>query len=297
MKEFFSILNGTLLGDACVLFDNYKYKKYFVYKITTKDQNFLLWFNAVIKKFGINKSWITEDSRSNNFSLNFYINNCPYKELTRLRDKWYKQTRNKTVKIVPKDLELTSNVLLHWYLGDGCLVRRKNDKNRVPYIVLATNTFSKNDINFLIQKLRALSLSFYPVRYKSGFTGKKCGYCLYSKTQDGTPYRFFKLIGDCPKEIVNCKTGVKGIYHETKYFVDKWPTEEDMIKILSNVKGIGKILRARREELHISREELTKMLHVNKDYIRKIESDKRNPNVGKFRQILKALDLNSLKIS
>jgi len=194
--------------------------------------------------------------------------------------------------LVPRDLKLTSTTLLFWYLGDGSLIRRKNDPNRVPFIVLATNNFSKKYIDFLIRKLKELNLNFYPVKYKSGFTGKFCGYCLYSKTQDGTPFRFFKLIGfKCPKEIANCFTGRKGRYRELKLFKDKWPTEDDWIRILSNVK-IGKILRKRRLELGLTQAQLAEKVGVRREMIRDVELEKRNLNVKNFRKILNVLDLH-----
>jgi DNA-binding transcriptional regulator YiaG len=298
MEELNEIVNGTLLGDACIQFDNYKYKKYFSYKLSAKDRNFLEWVKLRIKNLGIRNLWISlENKNPIKFALYFYINSCSYKHLLKLREKWYILHNGKSAKIVPRDINLTPMVLLHWYLGDGCLVRRRGDQNRVPYIVLATNTFSKEDVDFLIRKLKEHDLNFYPVRYKSGFTGKGCGYCLYSKTEDGTPFRFFKLIGECPKKIADCTTGSKGIYHEIKFFKDKWPTKDDWTKILSNVKGIGKILRERREIIGISKKRLIKLLGVNKDYVRKIESGRRRPSVNKLRQIMKALDLNSLEIS
>lgn len=292
MNELFDILNGTLLGDSCIPFNNYKYKKYFDYKITARDQKFLFWFDKLLKTFKINNSWITKDSRTN-FSLYFYINNCPYPELMKLRENWYKERLGKSAqKVVPRELQLTPTVLLHWYLGDGSLIRRKNDFNRVPYVVLATNTFSKNDIELLIRKLKELDLNFYPVKYKSGFTKKECGYCLYSNTQDGTPFRFFKLIGlKCTKEIVNCSTGRKGIYHEEKFFKDKWPTEEDWIKILSNVK-IGKILRERRLKLGLTQNQLAKKIGIRRESIRDVELERRNFSVKNLRKVLKALNLD-----
>jgi len=113
--------------------------------------------------------------------------------------------------------------------------------------------FFKKDINTLVEKLKKLGLNFYPIEYTSGFSkGKKCGYCLYSKTEDGTPFRFFKLIDfKCPKEIAICTTGGKGIYKEEKFFKDKWPTDEDWIKILSNIKEIGPILRRKKIRIRI----------------------------------------------
>jgi hypothetical protein len=65
-----------------------------------------------------------------------------------LRKKWYRKVNGKILKVIPRDLKLTPTTLLFWYLGDGSLVRRKNDKNRVPFIVLATNNFFKRRYQF-----------------------------------------------------------------------------------------------------------------------------------------------------
>lgn len=292
-SNFKQLLDGLLLGDGTIKFDNYKYKKYFSFKVTSKDKNFLEWIDKQFKNFKIINSWISEDMRNNTHSLYFYINSCPYPELIKLRSRWYVEREGmNALKIIPKDLELTPMVILHWYLGDGSLNRHKND-NRVPAIVLATNCFLEKDIDFLILKLKELNLSFYKVRYKSGFTGKDCGYCIYSKTQDATPFRFFKLIGlECPKEIADCITGNKGPGANTHYFKDKWPTEDDWLKIISNVKGIGEVIKRRRLELNISRNEINKKLGAGKDYLRKIEYGVRFPSVARFREISSRLNLN-----
>jgi hypothetical protein len=292
-NKLFEIINGTLLGDACIQFDNYKYKKYFSYKLSARDRNFLEWVKLLFEKSELSNCWISvENKNPTKFALYFYINSCPYKQLLKLRNKWYTQVNGKTKKIIPRDLQLNSTVLLHWYLGDGSLIRRKNDSDRVPFIVLATNTFSKEDIDFLIQKLKELNLNFYPVKYKSGFTKKESGYCLYSNTQDGTPFRFFKLIGKCPKEISNCSTGRKGIYHEEKFFKDKWPTEEDWIKILSNVRLTYEILKKRREEIGLSISKLSELTFISPRHLRHIELGDRTLGVNKLRKVLKTLNLD-----
>ncbi|MBI4010301.1 MAG: helix-turn-helix domain-containing protein [Candidatus Aenigmarchaeota archaeon] len=282
------IIEGGLLGDGSIRSQD---GKYFTFQIVGKDVEFLKWVAKYFNMSGIN-CWISRNN-TDLFMLGFYINTCPYPKFLSLRKEWYTRISGKTVKILPSNLEITPIKLLFWYLGDGCLVRRKNDGNRVPFIVLATNCFSKENIDILIGKLKELGLNFYPVEYKSGFTGKKCGYCLYSNTQDGTPFRFFKFIGlDCPSEIENCTTGAKGIYHEQKFFKDKWPREEDWIKILSNVKDLGPILRKRRFELGLSQNQFGKKIGIRRENIRDVELMKRNFSVKNFRKILEALNLD-----
>ncbi|MCD6476627.1 MAG: helix-turn-helix domain-containing protein [Candidatus Aenigmarchaeota archaeon] len=290
MKQLFDIINGTLLGDANI---RSKKGKYSCYKLTAKDKNFLKWFELLINEYRIT-SWISQDNKlSGTYSLGFYIPTCPYPKLNVFENKWYINKECRKFKIVPKDLELNSTVLLHWYLGDGSLIRHRKSNSKVSQIVLSTNNFSKKDVNILIRKLKRLNLNFYPVKYKSGFTRKYCGNAIWSKTQDGTPYRFFKLIGlECPNEIKSCITGRKGRGSKLHYFRDKWPNGEDWLRILSNDNDIGKIIRQRREELRISRDHMNKELKVGKDYIRKIECGMRFPSVERLRKIVNILDLN-----
>jgi len=286
--EIIEILEGSILGDGSI---KSKDGKYFTFQISGKDNRFLEWTAKFLNMSGIN-CWISK-SNPNLFSLGFYINSCPYKNLLSWRKEWYATENNKLVKTFPSDLKITPLVLLFWYLGDGCLVRRRNDENRVPTIVLATNCFSKDDIIILIEKLRELRLNFYPVEYTSGFTGKKSGYCLYSNTEDGTPLRFFQLIGlECPEEIENYSTGTKGIYHEQKFFKDKWPREEDWIKILSNVGGVNKIIGKKREELNLSKRKLAKLIGISREHFRDFELGKHKVSVKNFRKILEALNLD-----
>jgi hypothetical protein len=294
MKTLDDFLNGNLLGDSNIRLWKSKYGNYYYYKQTAKDKIFLEWQKKSLDKSNFHSYILVDNKTTGCFALGFYINNCPYPDLMHLREKWYVERKGEHAqKIVPQDLRLTPTVLLHWYLGDGSLPRRRNDKNRIPAIVLATNTFTKDDIEFLICKLKELDLSFYPVKYKSGFTGKECGYCMYSRTEDGTPFKFFKLIGECPREIADYTTGSKGPCSKMHYFKDKWPNEDDWIKIISNVSGIGKAIKERRLEKRMTRKELTESIKVGKDYLRRIENNRRFPSVEKLKKIMKILDMNA----
>jgi DNA-binding XRE family transcriptional regulator len=289
--ELFEVINGTLLGDATVTVDK---GKYYSYSLTAKSKEFLEWVAKIFSSFGI-PTYITLSNKITNvYSLGFYINARGISELIKLREKWYTKINGKTVKIVPRDLELTPTTLLFWYLGDGSLVRRRNDENRVPHISLATNSFSREDVEFLQEKLKKLGLNFYVVtsNRKSGFRKEcKTEYVLFSKTGDETVFRFFKLIGvECPMEIENCYIGSKG--GESHFFKDKWPTKEDWIKILSNVKEVGPILRRRRLELGLSQNQLARKVGIRRENIRDVELMKRCFSVKNFRKILEALDLS-----
>lgn len=293
MGKLKNIINGTILSDANI---RVREGKYFYYQYTGKDEKFLLWLRKMLRKHGITNSYICISNRlSRIFVLGFYMNK--HNTLLKLREKWYNVTMGKTIKTVPRDLKLTPTVLLFWYLGDGSLPRRNNDENRIPPVVLATNCFTEKDVDLLIEKLKELNLNFYKVKCKSGFKkGKECGFVLYSK-QDGTPFRFFKLIGfKPPKEIANCVTGKKGPGSKLHFIKDKWPTEEDWIKILSDVKEVGRILRKRRMELGLSQSQLAKKVGVSREGIRDVELGKRCFSVKNFKKILNVLGLRTFTI-
>jgi len=65
--------------------------------------------------------------------------------------RWYSEGK----KIVPKDIVLDKNTLIWWYLGDGCLYRKKSRPN-YRRVVLSTQGFEQSDIDFLLNKLTAL---------------------------------------------------------------------------------------------------------------------------------------------
>ena len=292
--KLLEIINGTLLGDASI---ECKEGKYYYYSLVSKSKEFLEWVKKFFLKYGIKPYILLNNYTSKVYMLGFYINAGPYKELLHLRDKWYKEIKGKTVKVVPRDLELTPTTLLFWYLGDGSLIRRRNDETRVPHIAFATNGFSKKDVKFLREKLKEIGLNFYIVKDRSlsGFRKKRrTSYLLYSCTQDETVFKFFKYIGDCPKEIENCVIGNRG--GKIRYFRDKWPYEEDWIKILSNVKEIGKILRERRIELGYSQSNLAKIAEIKRETLKNVELMERRFGVKNLKKVLNTLKLNVKEI-
>ncbi len=289
MQKLIEIINGSLLGDASV---QAKKGKYHYFKYTAKDKKFLENLKKILEVYKI-RCWITVDNPGVH-SLGFYINNCPYKQLMNLHEKWYKKENDKTQKILPGDLEITPTTLFYWYIGDGCLVRRKNDDNRVPTLCLATNCFSKEDIEILLEKLRKLNLNFYATESASGFNkGEKAGYALYSNVEDGTPLRFFRTIGlECPKEILNCTTGSKGVGDKKRFFRDKWPTEDDWVKILSNL-NLGKLLKIRRLEMGLTQKELGDAIGTTREAIKGVELGKSHFSVKNFRKVLEATNITT----
>jgi len=140
-RNAIEIINGCLLGDGSIFQDR---GKYFRFKLTAKDKRLVKWVGNKLKDLG--NVYFTKDKRNDTYILYF-----SHSSLKKLRKRWYTKLNGKTQKIVPKDLDITPTTLLFWYLGDGSLIRHRNP-NRVPWIVLATNNFLREDVETLTKK-------------------------------------------------------------------------------------------------------------------------------------------------
>jgi hypothetical protein len=122
--------------------------------------------------------------------------------LKELYQKWYPEG----IKIVPRDLELTSLTCLLWYIGDGNL-------NSGKHIILYTNGFTYNDVYFLTQKLNELG-------FESSIQNKKSREnklpIIYIPRR--TVKRFLEYIGPCPVQCYSYKWDNKEPIEEFSFF-------------------------------------------------------------------------------
>ena len=58
------------------------------------------------------------------------------------------------MKVVPKDIKIDATMLMWWYLGDGCLCRKKSRPN-YRRIMLATDKFLEEENIFLMNLLKS----------------------------------------------------------------------------------------------------------------------------------------------
>ena len=84
---------------------------------------------------------ITPNIGTNKKYPNLSLYSTKYIDVGLLYSKWYPQG----IKIVPRYFKLTPSIILHWFIGDGSYQDR---------ISFATHSFSTNDVNFLIKRLK-----------------------------------------------------------------------------------------------------------------------------------------------
>ena len=114
--------------------------------------------------------------------------------LTNVRDRWYPSGR----KIVPRNLVVSKDCLLYWFLSDGSIEfsnRRRFPKSKFMRIRLATDGFDNQDNEVLINKLKEIGI-------EAIYRAKR----LYIRSKSNE--RFFNMLGKPPINCYKYKWGV-----------------------------------------------------------------------------------------
>lgn len=145
-------INGELLGDGCLI----KRSVYSCFVFTNKNKDYIDYVSNVLidipHKIGKNtyyhKNW------KSYYTINTLKTHCSI-EFTELEKVWYKNRK----KIVP-DIEISPNLVLHWYMGDGTLPKGK-------FAVFCSDCFERKEVEMLISKLNkeiGIKSSYYSGR-------------------------------------------------------------------------------------------------------------------------------------
>ena len=145
-KEAIEWINGEMLGDGHI-HKSSLYSANFQY--SSKHKEYVQYISDTLKSFGIGQVGKIRKRKLYYKDTEYYAyvyNSRAYPELMTIRKQWYPEGK----KIVPKDIELTSLTCRQWYIGDGCLLHKRQER---PYIILSTCGFKITDVNWLIDKL------------------------------------------------------------------------------------------------------------------------------------------------
>ena len=147
------IIIGSLLGDG---FLESKNKHTATYRVSraTKDNSYVDWHYNEFKNILTSppKNIVRIDNRN---SIPYYTTYIRSKTTVNFKDyhnKWYKKIGDKNIKIIPfEDIKITPIMLSVWFCDDGCV--RIRGKNSIE-IMFATNGFSLNEVEFLVNLLQ-----------------------------------------------------------------------------------------------------------------------------------------------
>jgi hypothetical protein len=139
--------------------------------------------------------------KCNGKQLHYYTLRTPaHKIFTDIYDAWY-PIYNEREKVVPCDLTMNPDTLLHWFLDDGNSYNRKRVNQRVKQIVitLCCEGFKPEYVELLRDIcVRDTGIPFKLRKYNQG-------YGLRITIPQSASNDFFDYIGICPVESLNYK--------------------------------------------------------------------------------------------
>lgn len=193
------VLEGCLLGDGSLRLQRNRNFPYF-----EKKNKYLEHINYVANQlfFPNNGDRINQNKClvGKEYRVYHRLTSLAYPELVPLYNEWYPE-QNDYKKCVPKNLTLTPQTILHWFLDDGCARycygHGKMYTNR-RRICFATMCFSEEDNIFLCDQLKKLfSINAYVERVKAG-----TGFSIDLRAD--AVNTFYDVIGTCPEPLKLC---------------------------------------------------------------------------------------------
>jgi len=180
-SEVQSFIDGLLLGDASIpkrkngspsrsFTQACKYQEYLEY-ILKRLLDYKIICSPILSR------WINDDRCKNKGYYQSFLQTRRYKTFESFRERWYK----KGIKIIPRDLIITPDLLLQSYLSDGNFYRE---------IKLCLDAFSKEDLLFLKQLIDK------ELEIKCRITNAGLNYELAIKKSDAP--KFLSYIGKFP---------------------------------------------------------------------------------------------------
>lgn len=187
-EEIKSFMDGLLLGDASIpkrkngisprsLTQACKYKEYLEYILRNLSKKGIV-CSPILSR------WIKDERCKNKGYNQHFLQTRRYKTFELFRQRWYKKGK----KIIPKNLSITSTLLLQSYLCDGNFYRE---------IRLCLDAFSKKDL-FFIKRSIEKELNIIIRIFKMGK-----GYELAIKKSDTN--KFLNYIGESPVKCYSYK--------------------------------------------------------------------------------------------
>jgi len=172
------LLDGLLLGGNALCLN--RESAFFV--ATSEERDYILWIAQQLEQCGIKKEGRGIYQKRGSYVLV----TRSYYELRSMYERWYPQG----TKEVPKDLKLTPQVLLLWFIRGGHIeITNRKPRRAIRFWVWR---YSPQSRQHLIKKLQEIGLR------PSLYVGERMAMI---RVGPGDLYTFFNYIGPCPPEL------------------------------------------------------------------------------------------------
>jgi len=185
------VIEGCLLGDASL--STFNKKSELSYPYFHKVNKYLDHIEFVAKLL-FNKNYENRifSSWDKRYQVEYYrLSSLCHKELKPIYKDWYPESNNYK-KLVPKNIKLTPETLLHWFLDDGYSCFRKLKTKTIVNVGFCSQSFSKNDNEWLqgqMKRIFGLKMGLRKVNNGTGW--------MLNIWSESVP-NFFDIIGPPP---------------------------------------------------------------------------------------------------
>ena len=161
-EEALEFLDGTMLGDSSIE----RFGSSGRVELSSKYKEYAEWYGGQLAEFGLEQSGAVASRKTVAWlkgrkieSVGHRYKSKKYFELKQYADRFYPDGVNK---VVPRDIRITPLSVKMWYIDDGTLA----PFSRSSQIVLCTDSFPKDDVLFLVNKLHDIgfSVGYYACR-------------------------------------------------------------------------------------------------------------------------------------
>ncbi len=226
------ILDGLIISDAYITREGM-----FYISQTSKNHEYVVY---IANQLGIEENRIKirtrkPDKRTGKIYECSELRTLQHPIFLKLRERWYKNGR----KVVPQNLIVSKEFLLHWFLGDGCCSINRNS----AILVLCTDAFTKHEVEYLKKLMKSIEINCTIQKNNRLRIPKK------------DMIAFFDYMGDCPikcfeykwldhKYLVLKQQNLKPFYSEIYYlYLNDWSLNQIAEKFNTNYFSIRYILK------------------------------------------------------
>lgn len=179
MKEF---IIGDTLGDGSLINVRAKNVTTSAYSHSSKYEKMAIYISNKMDSFGFKRSGRIREYVHKKFNATYFSYwSRYYRELKYFKDILYRDNK----KIIPRNIELTSTIIKHWYIGDGSI------SNKGKNLRICSQGFSIDDVNYAIGEFNKLGIICHRLPSDNSI----------QVSRKDSIKKFFEYIGDCPKEI------------------------------------------------------------------------------------------------
>lgn len=163
------VLNGLLLGDGCLFLGKSNNHPLLTVGRSATDLEYLKYQASIFRNLCSNEGIISSnkyDKKKNKTYLGYKFRTRSLDILLPYYKLWYPQDK----KVVPSNLKLTPITMAHWFCDDGNISRkkdRKGNESQALKLKLSTNSFTKNEVEFLCSLLSQKYGKFFHIQKDS----------------------------------------------------------------------------------------------------------------------------------